>query len=150
MKSGSSGSLLEYPKHSDFKRFMKDLQHLYLTEPAFYDGEYNSACFRWLEADAAEERVYVYERMSAGQNFIVVINMSDEQYNNFEFGYDRNAVLLLMARKKIYRLRSRDTNGGNGSLASWSLRWRLSCTVWSFCRSRKKKHADSHIFRIRV
>ena len=86
-------SLLEYPKHREFQKFMRDLQHLYLTEPAFHDGEYNSACFRWLEADAPEERVYVYERMSAGQNYIVVINMSDEQYNNFEFGYDRNAVL---------------------------------------------------------
>ena len=97
-------SLLEYPKHSDFQRFMKDLQHLYLTEPAFHDGEYNSACFRWLEADAAEERVYVYERMSAGQNFIVVLNMSDEQYNNFEFGYDRNAVLheVLSGERKEY------------------------------------------------
>ena len=47
-------SLLEYPKHNDFRRFMRDLQHLYLTEPAFHDGEYNSACFRWLEADAAD------------------------------------------------------------------------------------------------
>lgn len=97
-------SLLEYPKHREFQKFMKDLQHLYLTEPAFYDGEYNSACFRWLEADAAEERVYVYERMSAGHNYIVVINMSDEQYNQFEFGYDKNAVLheVLSGERKEY------------------------------------------------
>lgn len=86
-------SLLDYPKHEAFYRFFKDLQHLYLTEPAFYCGEYNSACFRWLEVEAVEERVYVYERMAGGDHFIVVLNMSDQQYDDFSFGYDKNAIL---------------------------------------------------------
>lgn len=85
--------LLDYPKHEAFYRFFKDLQHLYLTEPAFYCGEYNSACFRWLEVEAVEERVYVYERMAGGDHFIVVLNMSDQQYDDFSFGYDKNAIL---------------------------------------------------------
>ncbi|MCD8018544.1 MAG: 1,4-alpha-glucan branching protein GlgB, partial [Clostridiales bacterium] len=85
--------LLHYPKHDAFRKYIKELQHLYISEPAFYDGEYNSACFRWLDIEAEKERVYIYERMARGDHFVVVLNMSDEQYNAYEFGYDRNAVL---------------------------------------------------------
>lgn len=96
--------LLKYPKHEAFVRFMTELQHLYLTEPALYDGEYNSACFRWLVSDAVEERIYIYERMARGDHFIIVLNMSDEQYNEFEFGYDKNAILheVLSGERREY------------------------------------------------
>ena len=102
----------------------------------------------------------MYERMSAGQNYIVVINMSDEQYNNFEFGYDRNAVLheVLSGERREYGgyfdgskedipRRSRDTNGGNASSASSFRRWRPSYTGWNSCRSQKKNPTGSRICR---
>lgn len=96
--------LLDYPKHQDFHRFMKDLNHLYISEPAFFNGDYNSANFRWIEVEAVEERVYIYERMCGEDHFIVVLNMSDAQYNDFEFGYDHYAVLheVLSGERKEY------------------------------------------------
>ena len=96
--------LLDYPKHQDFHRFMKDLNHLYISEPAFFNGDYNSANFRWIEVEAVEERVYIYERMCGENHFIVVLNMSDAQYNDFEFGYDHYAVLheVLSGERKEY------------------------------------------------
>ncbi|MDO5145822.1 MAG: 1,4-alpha-glucan branching protein GlgB [Eubacteriales bacterium] len=96
--------LTDYPKHAAFRQYMRELHTLYLTEPAFYDGEYNPASFRWLEAEAAEERVYVYERMCGDDHFIVVLNMSDQQYNEFVFGYDKNALIyeVLSGERKEY------------------------------------------------
>ena len=96
--------LLDYPKHQDFHRFMKDLNHLYISEPAFFNGDYNSVNFRWIEVEAVEERVYIYERMCGEDHFIVVLNMSDAQYNDFEFGYDHYAVLheVLSGERKEY------------------------------------------------
>jgi len=85
--------LLDYPKHRAFADFMKKLHHLYVTEPAFYRSEYSEETFRWLEVEAVEERVYIYERIYEDDRFIVVLNMSDTQYNGYEFGYDHNAVL---------------------------------------------------------
>ena len=37
-------------------------------------------------------------------HFIIVLNMSDEQYNDFEFGYDHYAVLheVLSGERKEY------------------------------------------------
>ncbi len=85
--------LLDYPKHRAFHQFMKDLNHLYISEPAFYNSEYDQKTFRWLEVEAVEERVYIYERMHGDDHFIIALNMSDQQYNDYEFGYDHNAVL---------------------------------------------------------
>ncbi len=85
--------LLEYPKHDAFRKFLKDLHSLYVEEPAFWQDDYRPEGFRWLEVDAAKERVYIYERMAADSRYIVVLNMSQEQYNGYEFGYDKRAVL---------------------------------------------------------
>lgn len=54
--------------------------------------------------EAVEERVYIYERMCGEDHFIVVLNMSDAQYNDFEFGYDHYAVLheVLSGERKEY------------------------------------------------
>lgn len=84
--------LLDYPKHEALNRFLRELNHLYISQPAFYDGDYNSEHFRWLEVDAIEERVYVYERFSGDNRYVVVLNMSDNEYPAFRFGYDRCAV----------------------------------------------------------
>ncbi len=98
--------LLDYPKHRALNRFLEDLDNLYLTEPALYDREYNPDCFRWLESDAVEERVYVYERIAGDENerMIVVLNMSMEEYHGFSFGYDHNAVLteVLSGERREY------------------------------------------------
>ena len=85
--------LLDYPKHKAFHEFIRQLNQLYISEPAFYDGDYNMANFRWLEVDAVEERVYVYERYKGDSRFIIVLNMSDNEYFGFQFGYDHRAIL---------------------------------------------------------
>lgn len=85
--------LLKYPKHDAFRHFMMDLHNLYISEPAFFKYDYDQEGFRWLEVDEVDRRVYIYERMAEDSRFIVVLNMSEEQYNDYSFGYDHNAVL---------------------------------------------------------
>ncbi len=96
--------LLDYPKHQSLYEFIKKLNHLYISEPALFNGEYHSDCFRWIEVEAVEERVYIYERMYQEDHFIIVLNLSDQHYNEFEFGYDRYAVLheVLSGERKEY------------------------------------------------
>ncbi len=78
--------LLKYPLHDSFHRFVRELSMLYKNSPSLHDGEYNSNCFKWLEADAAEECVYAYQRSGGGQVFIIVMNVSDRAYENFRIG----------------------------------------------------------------
>ena len=85
--------LLKYPKHDAFRKFLKELYSLYISEPAFYQYDYEQEGFRWREVDAVDQRVYIYERMAGDSRFIIILNMSEEQYNDYAFGYDHNAVL---------------------------------------------------------
>ncbi len=96
--------LLSYPKHDSLKKFMKELHHLYISTPALYDGEYNPASFRWIESDAVEDCVYIYERICKDDRIIVVLNMSENEYESYSFGYDHHAVLteLLSGERQEY------------------------------------------------
>jgi len=85
--------LLKYPKHDAFRKFLNQLYQLYIHEPAFWQNDYQEGGFRWLEVDAQEERVYIYERIAGDDRFIVVLNMSENEYHDFVFGYDRDVVL---------------------------------------------------------
>ncbi len=78
--------MLSYPLHDAFHQYYKKLSNLYLTEPALYDGEYNSSCFEWLEVDAADYVVYAYERRAAGQSLLVAMNLSDQYWKDFQVG----------------------------------------------------------------
>ena len=96
--------LLDYPKHAAFHDFIRKLNHLYINEAAFHHGEYDQASFRWLEVEAIDERVYIYERMHGEDRFIIVLNMSDQEYQDYEFGYDHHAILheILSGERKEY------------------------------------------------
>lgn len=76
--------LLKYPLHDAFQRFYAKLSHLYLEEPALYDGEYNSDCFGWLEVDAADYVTYAWERKASGQTIVTVMNLSDQFWKDFQ------------------------------------------------------------------
>lgn len=69
-------SLLSYPAHQDFQRFMKDLNHFYLEHPAFYEKDYDPDGFRWLECEAVDRCVYAFERISEKERIAAVFNFS--------------------------------------------------------------------------
>lgn len=93
-----------YPLHDSLARYIGDLSKLYAENPALHDGEYNSSCFKWLEADACEDCVYVYERMAANKKVLVVLNFSDRKYENYTIGVDEKAYFheILYSDSDIY------------------------------------------------
>ena len=78
--------LLTYPLHDAFHWFYERLSGLYLTEPALYDGEYNSECFEWLEVDASDYVTYAYERRASKETILMVMNLSDQFWKDFKVG----------------------------------------------------------------
>ncbi|MCI8311991.1 MAG: 1,4-alpha-glucan branching protein GlgB [Lachnospiraceae bacterium] len=79
-------NLLEYPIHDAFHHFYQKISTLYLSEPALYDGEYNSDCFEWLEVDASDYVTYAYERRASGETILMVMNLSDQFWKDFSVG----------------------------------------------------------------
>ncbi|MCJ8153986.1 1,4-alpha-glucan branching protein GlgB [Chryseobacterium sp. SSA4.19] len=97
--------LLQYPVHKGLQTLVKDLNHLYKNEKAFYENQFDSSGFEWVEADDQENSVYIYLRkgkkevdvlmvilnltprvldytigVPAGSQWNVVFNSDDEKY----------------------------------------------------------------------
>lgn len=98
--------LLKYPVHKGLQELVKELNHLYRSEAALYEDQFNKDGFEWVEADDLENSVYVYLRkgkkrddslmvilnlapkvleykigISAGMHWEIILSSDDEQYN---------------------------------------------------------------------
>ncbi len=76
-------NLRKYPAHDSFYIFMSELNHLYLTQPAFYERDYDRDGFAWLDCHQEQKCVYVLERRSRTQRLIAVFNLSDRGQEYF-------------------------------------------------------------------
>jgi 1,4-alpha-glucan branching enzyme len=70
--------LLQYPVHKGLQTLVKDLNHLYRNEKAFYENQFNSGGFEWVEADDQENSVYIYLRKGKKEDdvLMVVLNLT--------------------------------------------------------------------------
>lgn len=98
--------LLKYPVHKGMQKIVKELNHLYTSDSAFYENQFDKHGFEWVEADDLENSVYVYLRkgkkkddvamvalnlapkvldykigIPAGTHWEVVLNSDDEKYS---------------------------------------------------------------------
>lgn len=96
--------LEEYPMHKAFRRFFRDLNHIYLFHPALYDGEYNRDCFFCIMGNKAWDLVYAYIRRAGGEQILVVFNFSNSRYQNYFIRISGNCVLkeLIHTESDIY------------------------------------------------
>lgn len=70
--------LLNFPVHKGLQTLVKDLNHLYRYEPAFYENQFSKEGFEWVEADDLENSVFVYLRKGKKKEdvFMVVLNLT--------------------------------------------------------------------------
>ncbi len=97
--------LLEYPMHQAFLRLVRDLNRLYLQEPALFSGEYHSGRFQWITREAVDDGVFAFTRTSAeGEAFLIVLNTQDKTYNHYPLYFDNSchARLVLSTDSPYY------------------------------------------------
>ena len=68
--------MLDYPKHSEFRKFAAALNEFYLTEDTLWERDFDSRGFEWILADEAEKNIVAFERKSTKNQIIVVISFS--------------------------------------------------------------------------
>lgn len=69
--------LLDYPIHSGFARFMKDLNILYLEHSALWEKDYEADGFQWIDCHQEESCVYIFQRTGKTERIIAAFNFSD-------------------------------------------------------------------------
>ena len=83
-------NLLEYPSHDSLHLYFKNLNHIYLNEPALYEMDYNRAYFKWCDANNKGQSIYSFMRKSSkGDILYSVFNFSD-RFQNYNIKVESN------------------------------------------------------------
>lgn len=80
--------LLDYDNHKNMQKYVSDLNHFYLSEPAMWETDFDPNGFEWIECDDAERSIISYVRKSKNCEDILlfVCNFTPETYFNFRVG----------------------------------------------------------------
>ncbi len=75
--------LLDDPKHNKFHEYMKQLNHLYLTDAALSEDDYDESGFKWADCDQAERLIYSIIRSNKKEKLLAIFNFSDRVQDNY-------------------------------------------------------------------
>lgn len=86
-------NLLQYDSHRNLQKFVSDLNHFYLSNPAFWDQEENWNGFRWLSCDDREKNIIIFKRISSKKEVIVVIcNFAPVERKNYRINLENLGI----------------------------------------------------------
>lgn len=82
---------LQYPSHQGVQKWVKDLNHLYRTEPALHEVDFSIEGFEWIDSQNWEESILIFARKgrSSGDIFLVVCNLTPVPRFNYRVGVPR-------------------------------------------------------------
>ena len=71
-------NLLEFPNHQQLRQLVRDLNHLYRSEPALHELEFDSAGFEWIDCNDADSSTvsFIRQAREAGEFVVVVCNFT--------------------------------------------------------------------------
>ncbi|WP_249011628.1 1,4-alpha-glucan branching protein GlgB [Conexibacter sp. DBS9H8] len=86
--------LLEHADHAGVQSLVRELNRLYVAEPALWELDGDPAGFEWLEANDADNNVVAYVRRSLGgaRQLVCVLNLSPVPRHGYRIGLPRPGV----------------------------------------------------------
>ncbi|MGA1826108.1 MAG: 1,4-alpha-glucan branching protein GlgB [bacterium] len=87
-ETGLEWDILHYSPHEGIQHWMKDLNHLYRSEPCLYELDFNQQGFQWINADDSERSVISFMRKAATTEDILltVCNLTPIPHHNYRIG----------------------------------------------------------------
>jgi 1,4-alpha-glucan branching enzyme len=98
--------LLEDPAHKGVQHMLRDINRLYLKQPALWEADGESAGFEWIEVDNASQNVIAFRRIApaSGKEIIFVGNFSPLVLETYRLGLPRTGKYkqLLNTDAEVY------------------------------------------------
>lgn len=108
--------LLDYPRHAEMRRWMRELNRFYVSHPALWARDADPSGFAWLNADDADRNSVAFLRDSGdGEQLVCVCNFTPEHWE-FQIALPRPGVLRRALSSDEYRF------GGAGGCGSETAR----------------------------
>ncbi len=86
--------LLQYDMHAGLQRLIRDLNRLYLSEPAFYERDFDPAGFEWIDFRDTDANVVSFIRRgrSPGQTLVFVFNFTPVPRMDYRIGVPKEGA----------------------------------------------------------
>lgn len=114
--------LLEYENHRLMQQFVRTLNHVYLDQPAFWADDHDWSGFEWINADDADNSVYIFARKALAEDKLVVtvINLTPNPLPHYRFGVPRPGTykILLNSDSAGFGGSDYDCGGQNGTFTT--------------------------------
>ena len=84
--------LLQYADHQEMQAYVKELNHLYTEEPAFWAEDFDPNGFQWIECDDAESSIVSFVRRSEEKKLVFLCNFTPVVHRGFSLGVPQEGV----------------------------------------------------------
>ena len=84
--------LLQYADHQEMQAYVKELNHLYTEEPAFWAEDFDPNGFQWIECDDAESSIVSFVRRSKEKELVFLCNFTPVVHRGFLLGVPQEGV----------------------------------------------------------
>ena len=84
--------LLQYADHQEMQAYVKELNHLYTEEPAFWAEDFDPNGFQWIECDDAESSIVSFVRRSREKELVFLCNFTPVVHRGFSLGVPQEGV----------------------------------------------------------
>lgn len=79
--------LLDYDKHRQIKKFVKDLNHIYLDNSPLWQNDYDWNGFKWISNDDYTQNIIAFRRIDLkGKELVFICNFSPVMRENYRIG----------------------------------------------------------------
>lgn len=114
--------LLQYEPHQQIKRFFKDLNALYRSEPCLYSQDFSQDGFEWIDCSDNRHSVVSFIRWDKGRrDFVVVVcNFTPQPHSHYRIGVPEHGFYT-----ELFNSDAREYGGSNmGNLGGkWADEW---------------------------
>lgn len=140
--------LLEYPKHREFKYFIKELLHFYKLHSSLWYYDHNSKGFQWINADDTDNSVYSFYRYSHLEKLIVVSNFTPVLREDYFIGVEEEGEykIILNSDDKIFGgsgIKNKSLEAIKGKYKNYDYYIRVNLAPMSTIFIKKKKNKNS-------
>jgi len=105
-KSELDWFLLDYEMHRKTQNYVKDLNKLYIEEPALYEIDSHLDTFKWIDADNSEYSVIAFMRngVKEEEKIVVVCNFGTHHFDEYYIGVPEKGdyKLIFNSNEKAY------------------------------------------------
>ena len=84
--------LLQYADHQEMQAYVKELNHRYAEEPAFWAEDFDPNGFQWIECDDAESSIVSFVRRSEEKELVFLCNFTPGVHRGFSLGVPQEGV----------------------------------------------------------